>query len=139
MKKKLFILLLLSACLVGISYGIEITIKTSPNTLVLDGSDDYAITIHTNLKYSSAYTATINGHDAVTFYDDRGFLVARAWIPADVLSAGPLPVELIVSDETGEIGSGTDTIAVVDKNTGPQPGPIDDPGSGPGEGPHAGQ
>jgi hypothetical protein len=126
----LLILLLVSACFcfAEVSYGDQIIISASPETLVLDGSTSYSITVHTDLRYSSAYTATINGVDASTFADDRGNLVARASIPEDALSVGTLVVELVVSDEIGVIGSGTDTIAVIDKHEGPQPGKTD-PGS----------
>ena len=132
MKKVLFTLLVAAVCvcLVNVSFGADdIAINASPSTVVLDGGDDgeYTITVHTDLGYDAAYTATVNGVTASTFSDDCGNLVARADIELDDSDIGTLDVVLVVSNGAGSL-SGTDTITVKED------GKKSKPGTGPGPG-----
>ena len=127
MKKMLLTLLAVAVCvcLAEVGYGSgEIAINASPSTVVLDGSDDYTITVHTDLPYDSDDLATVNGVDASTFSDDCGNLVARADIELDDDDIGDLEGLLVVD---GTI-SGTDTITVKEDGKKPKPG------TGPGPG-----
>ena len=124
MRKVLLTLLLavVCVCLAEVGYGSDIIISVSPNTLVLDGSEFHTVTVHTNLDYDSGYTVELNDIAGSTYRDSRGDLVARFRMPSDSLSAGKVTLALEIEGD-GVTYTGSDTIYVVDKNSGPKPGP----------------
>lgn len=132
MKSSILLTAVLLLAFVGLCLAQDLPVLISPDTIALDGSPDYTLTVHAAIAYSAVTSVTLDGVTntlAGTFPDSRDELVAKFTIEEKNLEPGTLNLTLTVDciiDGVPVTLSGSEDISVIEKASQDGPGKDED-------------